>query len=80
MSGDPGPFTPFSGFTPDNSAEGNVIPENETGEDTQNAQNSPRLVDEELANKITESTGKVTKSASKGVGTDVAAGLSLIHI
>ena len=74
VNGDPGPFTPFSGYTPDNSPEGNVIPENENGEDTQNTQNSPRLVDEELADKITESTGKVTKSASKGVGTDVAAG------
>ena len=71
VSGEPGPFKPFSGYTDDEKPEGNVIVGNETNSDEQSSQTSSRLVDKETAQKISDISGKEVKSSSGGVGTDV---------
>ena len=69
VSGEPGPFAPFSGFTDEiNGKDNKRIIENENGADSQNSAPSPRNVDEKTRKKIEEASGKKVTSTSDANG------------
>ena len=69
VSGEPGPFAPFSGFTDEiNGKDNKRIIENENGADSQNSAPSPRNVDEKTRKKIEETSGKKVTSTSDANG------------
>ena len=69
VSGEPGPFVPFSGFTDEiNGKDNKRISENENGGDSQSSATSPRNVDEKTRKEIEEVSGKEVKSTSDAVG------------
>ena len=73
VSGEPGPFVPFSGFTDEiNGKENKRISENEDGGDSQDSAVSPRNVDEKTRKEIENVSGKTVKSTSDAVGAEVS--------
>ena len=73
VSGEPGPFVPFSGFTDEiNGKDNKRISENENGGDSQSSATSPRNVDEKTRKEIENVSGKEVKSTSDAVGAEVS--------
>ena len=73
VSGEPGPFVPFSGFTDEiNGKDNKRISENEDGGDSQDSAISPRSVDEKTRKEIEKVSGKEVKSTSDAVGAQVS--------
>ena len=73
VSGEPGPFVPFSGFTDEiNGKDNKRISENEDGGDSQDSATSPRNVDEKTRKEIENVSGKTVKSTSDAVGAEVS--------
>ena len=67
------PFVPYTGYTSKIKPNDNIA-QSEAGDQNKESSPSNRHVDTELAEKITEATGKVTKVASSVLGTTITFG------
>ena len=72
VSRNPGPFTPFTGYTPETTPGDKIITKNDVGGASTDADKPKVSVDPNLANTLTNQTGKTYRAISDGVGQCVA--------